>query len=417
MNKTEYKLSVMMFLEWFIWGAWFVPLFQLLESYHFSPQQIACCFACTSIGAIISPIFMGTIADRFMAAEKLLSILMLAGGIILFFVVRQTQFTTFFPLLVCYALTYMPTLSLTNSIVFAHVNDGAKSFPRIRVMGTIGWIAAGVACGFVPGWLGFGDISKTTIPLIISAVGSLVLSVFALCLPKTVPDKNNTVSLAERLGFNALVLLKDRHFFIFFICSFLFSIPLAFYYTYANGFLTAMGMPDATGWMSLGQCTEILFMLLLPVFLKKFGIKKVLMLGLIMAAIRYTVFTFGNTNDVFHYGLLFFAILLHGVSYDFYSVSGFIYVDKHAPQSIRNAAQGLLVFGCQGVGGLCGYQLGGYVVDRLFTQTTAAGAVIYNWSAIWYLGASMIVVIALLMLFFFQPKTLSPSANVSTHSA
>ncbi|MDF7669760.1 nucleoside permease [Orbaceae bacterium ESL0721] len=406
MKKTEYKLSIMMFLEWFIWGAWFVPLFQLLQSYQFTPFEISCCFASTSIGAIISPIFIGTVADRFIAAEKLLSLLMLAGAIILFFVMRQTEFSTFFPLLLCYALTYMPTLALTNSIVFAHVSDGAKLFPRIRVMGTIGWIVSGITCGFLPSWLGFDDIANTTIPLIITAIGSIALALYALWLPPTPPDPNKTVSLAERFGLKALVLLKDRSFLIFFICSFLFSIPLAFYYNYANGFLESTGMSNATGWMTLGQASEIFFMLVLPLFLKRFGIKTVLLLGLITAAIRYIAFAYGNADDGLHYALLFFAILLHGVSYDFYSVSAFIYVDQHAPKQMRSSAQSLIVLGCQGVGGLLGYQLGGYIVDRLFTHTTTTG-ITYNWSAIWYFGAAMITVIALIMFFCFKPKTFS----------
>ena len=241
------KLSAMMFVEWFIWGAWFVPLWQYLNTNGFTPSEIAWSYACTAIAAIVSPILVGSIADRFFPAQKVLSVMLFAGAVLMYFAAQQTEFSSFFPLLMLYALTYMPTIALTNSIAFSNVEDVERDFPRIRVMGTIGWIASGIACGFLPSWLGYGDISATNIPLLLTAASSAVLGAFALMLPNTPPSSTGKIDIKSMLGMDALVLLKDRSFLTFFIASFLFSMPLAFYYIFANGYLTEVGMSNATG--------------------------------------------------------------------------------------------------------------------------------------------------------------------------
>ncbi len=402
MSRVNSKLSFMMFIEWFIWGAWFVPLWPWLHSNGFTASEIGWSYACTAIAAILSPILVGSLTDRFFAAQKVLAVLMLVGAVLMFFAAQQTEFRFFFPLLLAYTLTYMPTIALTNSISFSNVEDTERDFPRIRVLGTIGWIASGIACGFLPPMMGFGDISATNIPLLIAAGGSLFLATFALFLPNTPPKSKGKMSAKVMLGLDAAVLLKDRNFLAFFICSFIFSMPLAFYYIFANGYLTEVGMSNATGWMTLGQFSEIFFMLALPFFTKRFGIKKVLMLGLVTAAIRYGFFVYGDADHIFTYGLLFAGILLHGVSYDFYFVTAYIYVDKKAPVHMRTAAQGLITLGCQGIGSLLGYSLGGYLMERMFAYTPPQNGLTFNWAGMWGFGAIMIAVITVIFFIFFK---------------
>lgn len=402
MNTIKLKLSFMMFVEWFIWGAWFVPLWPWLHSNGFTPTEIAWSYACSAIAAILSPILVGSLTDRFFAAQKVLSLLLLLGAVLMYFTAQQTQFGLFFPLLLAYTLTYMPTIALTNSIAFSHVEDVERDFPRIRVLGTIGWIASGIACGFLPDMLGFGDISATNVPLLITAGSSALLGVFALFLPHTPPKSRGRLDLKVMLGLDALVLLKDRNFLVFFFCSFIFSMPLAFYYIFANGFLSEVGMSHATGWMTLGQFSEIFFMLALPFFIKRFGIKKVLLLGLVTAAIRYGFFVYGGVDHIFTYALLFAGILLHGVSYDFYFVTAYIYVDKKAPTHMRTAAQGLITLCCQGLGSLLGYRLGGYLMERLFAFPEARNGLTFDWGGMWTFGAIMIAIITVVFFLLFR---------------
>ncbi len=396
------KLSAMMFVEWFIWGAWFVPLWQFLNTNGYTPTEIAWSYACTAIAAIVSPILVGSVADRFFPAQKVLSVMLFAGAVLMYLAAQQTEFSTFFPLLMAYSLTYMPTIALTNSIAFSNVKDVERDFPRIRVMGTIGWIASGIACGFLPTWLGYGDISASNIPLIITAASSAVLGLFSLVLPNTPPKTTGKIDIKAMLGLDALVLLKDKSFLTFFISSFLFSMPLAFYYIFANGYLTEVGMSNATGWMTLGQFSEIFFMLALPFFTKRYGIKNVLLLGLVTAAIRYVFFVFGGAEEIFTYGLLFAGILLHGVSYDFYFVTAYIYVDKKAPAHMRTAAQGLITLGCQGIGSLLGYRLGGILMEKMFAYDEPVNGLTFDWAGMWGFGAAMIIVITVFFVMFFR---------------
>ncbi|MEX9746136.1 nucleoside permease [Providencia rettgeri] len=405
MKKTTAKLSFMMFIEWFIWGAWFVPLWLFLNKSGFTPSQIAWSYACTAIAAIISPILVGSITDRFFAAQKVLAVLMFAGAVFMFFAAQQTEFSSFFPLLLAYALTYMPTIALTNSIAFSNVEDVERDYPRIRVMGTIGWIASGIACGFLPSMMGFGDISATNIPLLVTAASSSLLGFFTYFLPDTPPKGTGKMSIKVMLGLDAIVLLRDRNFLVFFVCSFLFVMPLAFYYIFANGYLTEVGMKNATGWMTLGQFSEIFFMLALPFFTKRFGIKKVLLLGLITAAIRYAFFIYGDADHLFTYGLLFLGILLHGVSYDFYYVTAYIYVDKKTPVHMRTAAQGLITLCCQGFGSLLGYSLGGQMMEKLFSYGEPVNGQTFNWAGMWGFGAAMIVVITVVFMLMFKESS------------
>ncbi|MCI1678936.1 MAG: nucleoside permease [Ewingella americana] len=410
MKRTHLKLSVMMFIEWFIWGAWFVPLWQYLNKLGFSPSEIAWSYSSTAIAAILSPVLVGVIADRYFAAQKVLAWLLLGGGVLMCFIAVQTQFSSFFPLLVVYAITYMPTVALTNSIAFANIGDPEKEFPRIRVLGTLGWIASGLFIGFVlPPMLGMGNISDTNLPLWLTAAASFALGLYSFWLPNTPAKGSGPVDIKALFGLNALAMLKDRSFAIFALCSFLFCMPLAFYYQFANGYLTQVGLNEATGWMTLGQVSEIFALLALPLLLKRFGIKKVLMLGFVTAAIRYIFFIYGGTEDVWGYSMLFLGILLHGVSYDFYFVTGYIYVDKKAPAHMRTAAQGLITLICQGLGSFIGNWLGGRAMTT-FALATPRNGMTFDWFAVWGVGAAMVVAVMLLFLLFFRErsKTIEP---------
>lgn len=403
-NNNNTKLSVMMFVEWFIWGAWFVPLWQYLNKLGFSPSEIAWSYSSTAIAAILSPVLVGVIADRYFAAQKVLGWLHLVGGALMLLLAWQTQFSTFFPLLVVYALTYMPTVALTNSIAFANIRDTEKDFPRIRVLGTLGWIASGLVVGFMlPPLLGMDNVSDTNMPLIVTALASVLLGLYSFMLPNTPPKVGQRTDIKDLLGLNALSLLRDRSFAIFALCSFLFCMPLAFYYQFANGYLTQVGLENATGWMTLGQVSEIFAMLALPFLLKRYGIKKVLLLGFVTAGIRYVLFIYGGTADVLMYSMLFIGILLHGVSYDFYFVTGYIYVDKKAPAHMRTAAQGLITLICQGFGSFIGNWLGGRAMTA-FQLPEARNGMTFDWFTVWGVGAAMVFAVMLLFILFFREK-------------
>lgn len=398
------KLSIMMFFEWFIWGAWFVPLWQYLNRLGFTPMEVAWSYSSTAIASLISPLLIGLVADRYIAAQKVMGWMHILGGLLMILLTWQTSFSSFFPVIVVYALTYMPTVALSNSIAFANIQDVNKDFPRIRVMGTIGWIASGLVVGFIlPIALRMDDVSDTSTPLLVAALASFFLGLYSFTLPNTPPTTSQHQDILSRLGLNALGLLRDRNFAIFALCSFLFCMPLAFYYQFANGYLTQVGMKQATAWMTLGQFSEIFAMLALPFLLKRYGIRKVLLLGFATAALRYILFMYGGTSGMLVYSLLFIGILLHGVSYDFYFVTGYIYVDQKAPQRMRTAAQGLITLICQGAGDLVGNWLGGRAMTA-FSLAEKKDGMTFDWTMVWGVGTTMVVAVMLLFFFFFREK-------------
>src|SRR3954447_581375 len=350
------QLSVMMFLQYFVWGAWYVTMgTYLLTTLHFSAQQSGLLYGTTALAAMVSPFFVGMVADRFFATEKILATLHLVGAVLLFYISGLTAFGSFYPLLLTYTLLFMPTLALTNSLSFHQMTDTGKQFPGIRVLGTIGWIAAGVAISAL-------GAEALALQFKVAASASLLLGLFCFTLPHTPPARiGHKVQLRDILGLDALDLMKERSFAVFVLGSFLVCIPLQFYYAFTNPFLNELGMTNTAGIQSLGQVSEIAFMLVMPLFFVRLGVKKMLLVGMAAWAARYVLFAFGDIGPKIW--MLYAGILLHGICYDFFFVTGQIYVDRKAPLQIRAAAQGFIAFVTLGVGMFIGSWLSGLIVD------------------------------------------------------
>lgn len=409
-RNVRVKLSVMMFLQYFTWGAWYVTLGTWLGgTLHFSGQQVGLAFGTTAIAAIVAPFFVGMVADRFLATERVLSMLHLAGGVVLYLASTQTSFARFYPLLLIYALCYMPTLALSNSLSFRQMQLPGAEFGSVRVLGTIGWIVAGLVIGKM-------NFEATAIPMRIAALSSLLLGAFSLALPHTPPlGKGKAARARDVLGIDALRLFSDRSFAVFAGASFLICIPLQFYYAFTNPFLNEIGVANAAGKMTMGQASEVLFMLLIPWFFRRLGVKYMLAVGMLAWMSRYLLFASGNSTTLAW--MLYLGIILHGICYDFFFVTGQIYVDRKAPDSIRAAAQGLITLLTYGLGMFIGSWLSGRVVDLYLIA--GGGPVRHDWRVIWYIpaGASLSVMLAFLIFFRDRNEAASEVETVSEPNA
>lgn len=400
--KIKFQLSFMMFFEFFIWGGWFVTLGTFLgENLNASGGEIALAFSTQSWGAIIAPFIIGLIADRFFNAERILGVLHLAGAALMYMMSQTTEFAVFYPYVLGYMIAYMPTLALVNSVSFNQMNDPAKQFPLVRVWGTIGWILAGLAISFAFKWDSIENIQNGMLSntFLMVGVASAILGIFSFTLPKTPPKgKGEKATISDILGLEALGLLKDRNFLIFFLSSVLICIPLAFYYQNISPFLTEYKVENSTAWASLGQISEVGFMLLLPFFFKKYGFKKTILFGMLAWGIRYLLFAYGNAGDLFF--MLVIGIALHGICYDFFFVSGQIYTDSKAGDKVKSAAQGLITLATYGVGMLVGFWVAGQIVDK---NLISEG--VHSWKEIWTFPAIFaVVVLALFALLFKNEK-------------
>ena len=402
MNRNvRLRLSVMMFLQFALWGSWFVTLSTYLLKIGFDGLQVGAAYSTLNWGAIFAPIVAGALADRFFQAQKVMGVLHLVGAAILWWLSSITDPTTFFWTLLVYAICFMPTLGLANAISFHQMSDPGKQFGLVRACGTFGWIVVGFVVGLIaPNMLGY-SIEPTNIPLKIGAVISVVLGLYAFALPATPPgNPDRKPSIAQALGLETLTLMKDRSFAVFVIGSLLICIPLSFYYSFANAFLNESGMQNAATKMTLGQMSEVLFLVLIPFFFVRLGVKKMLLIGMAAWVLRYVLFAYGNNSTLV--ALLYAGIILHGVCFDFFFVTGQIYVDKSVARGQRAAAQGFIHVVTYGVGQLIGSWAAGAVVDHYSVAADAGTR--HLWQTIWMVPAIMAFVVMLLFLVFFKPK-------------
>ncbi|MGD9523308.1 MAG: nucleoside permease [Gemmatimonadales bacterium] len=395
--SARLRLQVMMFLQYFIWGSWAVTLGTYLgQTLQFEGAQIGLIYGTTAIAAIISPFFVGMIADRFFPTEKIIALLHLAGAALLWYVSTLTTFDQMYVGMLAYSLCYMPTLALTNSISMSTLKDPTGEFGAVRVLGTIGWIAVGLTITWT------GIVEASAVPLQLAAGASLVMGLYSFTLPHTPPPaRGQAFAARDALGLDALALLKEPSFAVFILGSFLLCIPLQFYYAFANPFLNEIGVQGAAGKMTMGQMSEVFFMLFIGVLLRKFGIKTILLVAMLAWAARYFAFGAGNAGDGIW--LIYLGLLLHGVCYDFFFVSGQIYVDQQAGPKIRAAAQGFIALVTLGVGNFVGSWASGRIVDA---HLLADGT--HDWTAIWRIPAIGALVIFVLFALLFRPKGAGP---------
>ncbi|TDP79616.1 nucleoside transporter [Brachybacterium sp. AG952] len=398
------RLSTMMFLEFFVWGAWFVTLGTYLAAdLGASGSQIALAFLTQSLGAILAPFIVGLIADRWFAAQRILGVLHLFSAVMLFLAGRQGEFGAFFVFALLAMISFMPTLALANSISFRRLTSPERQFPAIRVFGTIGWIVAGLLIGWL-GWEAGGALENT---FVMAAIGSALLGVYAFTLPHTPPEPGQgRVTVRDVLGLDALALLKSRSYLVFFLASILICIPLAFYYNFTNLYLNEIGVQSAAAVQSLGQVSEALFLLVMPLMLRKLGVKRTLLIGMLAWALRYALFAFGDAGSLLW--LVIIGLVLHGVCYDFFFVAGQIYTDRFAPKHVRSAAQGLISLATYGVGLLIGSLISGPIVDAFLA---ADGA--HDWRTIWLIPAALAVGVALFFAALFRERETVEAAEVS----
>jgi nucleoside transporter len=391
------RLAAMMFLEFFIWGAWSVTINTWAgHTLHFNDVQKGLLAGTTAIGAVVSPFLAGWIADNLMAAQRMLALLHLAGGILLYLASLQTDFGLLYGLVLAYAVLYMPTLGLVNAIAFRQMRDPKTEFAPIRVLGTIGWICAGLVVSYIL----HGE--QTALPLKMSAIASIVLAGYSLTLPHTPPQATEPFSVGNLFPVEVRRMFRDRSFLIFALASFFICVPLAFYYAFTNSFLDQIGVANSAAKMTLGQASETLCMLLIPFFFRRLGVKWMLVAGMAAWALRYACFAFGNPGP--GVWMLLLGIALHGICYDFFFVTGQIYTDRKAPAAYRSAAQGMITLITYGIGMLLGSWLSGKVVHAYATTLLTDGTQAHNWRAIWLFAGGLSAVILVLFVVAFRER-------------
>ena len=405
-STIRIQLSTMMFLEFFIWGSWFVTLGTFLSTnLAASGGKIGEVFSTQSWGAIIAPFIIGLIADRYINAEKILGFLHIAGAVLMYQMYNAADITMFYPYVLVYMILYMPTLALVNSVSFNQMKDAEKEFSSIRVWGTIGWIVAGLLISYLFHWDSADNTANGVLKntFLMAGIASAVLGVFSFTLPKTPPSKSTgeKVSISQIIGLDALKLLKDKNFAVFFIASILICIPLAFYYQNAHPFLSNIGVANPTGKMTIGQISEVLFLLLLPVFFTKFGFKKTILVGMLAWALRYTLFAYGNAGQLSF--MIIIGIALHGICYDFFFVSGQIYTNAKAGEKYKSAAQGLITLATYGIGMLIGFAIAGKITDAYKIADK-----VFDYKMIWLIPSAIAAVVFLLFAIFFKEEKKQP---------
>ncbi len=387
--NTGILLALMMLLEYFIWGSWYVTMSTYMsENLHATGLQIGAAYSALAIATMISPFFVGLIADRFFAAQKIMGVLHLLGALLLFMATRITDNNAFYWVILFYSLLYMPTIALSNSVAFSQMSDPGKQFPWIRVFGTLGWIIAGIVIGSMA-------IEKTSATFLIAAGASAALGLFCFFLPNTPPKAAAADGTASKaLGAEAFVLFKDRPYLVFFIAAILVCIPLSFYYGFANNFLNELKVANAATKMTLGQISEGLFILAIPFLFYRIGVKKMLLLGMGAWILRYVFFAYGDNGA--NLWMLYAGIILHGVCYDFFFVTGYMYTEKKAGEKIKNAAQGLFTFATYGVGMSIGTLFSGFIADK---YKLSEG---HNWQSIWFVPAIIAAAVLVYFVIFFK---------------
>jgi nucleoside transporter len=404
-TKLKICLSVFMFLQYYIWGAWYVSLGTYLANVlKFSGQEIGMAYGAFAIGAMISPFFVGLVADRYFASEKMLAVLGLAGGLVLFALPQLAVFKTFYPMLILYCALFVPTLALGNSLSLHHLLDAKTGFPRVKIFSAVGWIAGGVTLSLLHG-------EQSTTQFYLAGVASMLLGLFSLALPHTPPRKTGAnVKLGELLGLDALALLKRPSFAIFIACMFLICIPLYFYFVMMSIYLSELQWSGLAGKMSLAQVSDVVFLFLLPIMLSKLGYKKTIFLGILAWVLRYGFLAGSVKYPSIQTSLIFAAILFHGICYDFLFIAGQLYVDEEANERMRGACQGFIAFILWGIGAFVGTTLAGKVL-AVHTFTDATGAVLHHWKEIWMAPAIGATVVLLVFVIFFRDRPATRLAN------
>lgn len=386
------RLWLMVFLHYFIWGAWYSAMSTYLSKLGFAGSEIGLAYGTTAVGALVSPFIVGIVADRFFATQRILGVLHLVGAALLYWVSTLKDFGSFYPVLIAYTITYMAGHGLTNALTLHHSKNPAKDFPFVMWMASVGWIVAGLTVN----WLKFADNAGM---FQLASGAALVMGIYSLSLPHTPPKGADThVSVGALLGFDAIKLFRDRSFATFMICSFLICIPLSFYFTWTNQFMTEMNVADPTAKMTLGQVSDVIFLLMLPFLLPRLKAKGILIIGMAAWAIRFSLFALFHQQPTALW-MLYTGILLHGMCYDFIFVMGRMYVDKRAGEDIRAAAQGLHAIVTLGAGMFVGSWLSGIVAQKYTHGTT------HDWQPIWLIPAAMGAVLVLLFALLFKDNT------------